>query len=229
MELTIFVISFIIGLLFVFTGEFGIGILIIVISSAIYYFVALKDDDNKQKEAEVNRINISNKLKESGFSCDKSLTFPEGNISFKVDYTNKRVAILDFNYNTINFLNFNQIIDFEVVENNETIYKGGLKRAIVGDIIAGVPGAIIGVMTRKSSSILTQCYIKIFTTNTEDSLFKIELLPYKQIESLATGSPFVTKIDTKENSDIYDRIVNFVNETSAILKNILYINSTEKK
>lgn len=59
--------------------------------------------------------------------------------------------------------NYDDIIDFELLEDGESISKGGLGRAVAGGILFGGVGAIVGGATggKKSKAICTSLMIKI--------------------------------------------------------------------
>lgn len=50
--------------------------------------------------------------------------------------------------------NYDQLVNYELIENNKTVFKssGGIKRAVVGSILAGGVGAVIGASTAKHSA-----------------------------------------------------------------------------
>lgn len=91
---------------------------------------------------------------------------------------------------------FNSIIECEIIEDNSTIMKSGLNRAIVGAAIAGTTGAIIGVATRKTTDVVNNLSIRIITNEV--------LNPHHEIK-------FVTETMNR-NSDEYKQINNDVQE-----------------
>lgn len=62
---------------------------------------------------------------------------------------------------------FSDLINFELVEDGETIVKGGLGRAVVGGILFGGVGAIVGGATggKKSKTLVNSMYIRISLNN----------------------------------------------------------------
>ncbi len=61
------------------------------------------------------------------------------------------------------YLRYDQIIDFELIEDGETITKGGLGTTVAGGIIGGMGGAIVGsvVGKKKTKPICTSLQIRI--------------------------------------------------------------------
>ncbi|MSA02948.1 DUF4428 domain-containing protein [Lactonifactor sp. BIOML-A3] len=82
----------------------------------------------------------------------------------KIDNVNKKFAILKSSkeQNPIIF-NFADLADYELVEDGETITKGGLGSAAVGGVLLGGAGAIVGSVTgkKKSASTVNRMYIRI--------------------------------------------------------------------
>ena len=62
---------------------------------------------------------------------------------------------------------YNQIVDFELLENGQTITKGGLGRAVVGGVLFGGVGAVVGGVTanRKAKGVCKSLKIKITLRN----------------------------------------------------------------
>ena len=111
-----------------------------------------------------------------------------------------RVGMLSFDDNTQTFIitkskknqdlyHYNQVVGFELLEDGETITKGGLGRAVVGGVLLGGVGAIVGGVTggKRSKGICKSLQIKITFRNSP-----------KQTEYLA----FISA-ETKTNSFIY--------------------------
>ena len=76
--------------------------------------------------------------------------------------------------------NFEDIIDFELLENGETVTKtkGGVRRAIVGGALLGGVGAVVGSVTAKKESfdIVNSLKIKITLNNTNYPTVYIPLI-----------------------------------------------------
>lgn len=82
------------------------------------------------------------------------LTIDETNHLWKLDHSN-----IIFRYN--------EIISYELLEDGETITKGGLGSAIVGGVLFGGAGAIVGgtVGKKRTKQEITEYKIKIVTKN----------------------------------------------------------------
>lgn len=60
---------------------------------------------------------------------------------------------------------FSDIVSFELLEDNDTVMKGGVGRALVGGALFGGVGAIVGSNTRKSKSVCNMLRVKITVSN----------------------------------------------------------------
>ncbi|HIT41926.1 MAG TPA: SHOCT domain-containing protein [Candidatus Caccovicinus merdipullorum] len=68
-------------------------------------------------------------------------------------------------YRTV--FSFDDLVSYEVIENGDTVSKGGLGSAIVGGALFGGVGAVVGGITggKKSKSIIKDLRIKFITQN----------------------------------------------------------------
>lgn len=73
---------------------------------------------------------------------------------------------------------FDDIVSFELIEDNDCIVKGGLGRAIVGVALLGGVGAVVGGATGKKTSkkVITKLIIKITVNDIENPVVYINLL-----------------------------------------------------
>ncbi|NMF06243.1 DUF4428 domain-containing protein [Clostridium beijerinckii] len=108
-------------------------------------------------------INTRNEKEEelSLFNSTKKI----GNIEF--DDNQRKWLVKNKNFVNKNVIpkiyNYKDIVDFELLEDGESIAKGGLGRAVAGGILFGGVGAIVGGVTggKKSKPICTSLKIKI--------------------------------------------------------------------
>ncbi|MDU1053378.1 zinc-ribbon domain-containing protein [Clostridium baratii] len=90
---------------------------------------------------------------------------------------------------------FEDISSFELIEDNDTITKGGLGRAVVGGALLGGAGAIVGGITgkRKGKKVINKLFIKITVNDFNNPVVMIKLInvPTKS-DSLAYNGAFKT-------------------------------------
>ncbi len=188
-----------------------VRIAVIVIALFVMFFMSLGTENEKTE----NNINeIDKLLKDKNFETSKNIAVSliESKKQFRIDMQNKRIAICDmYPTNKVNILKFTDIIDCEILEDNNTIMKGGVGRAIVGGALAGGVGAIVGANTRKSQNITNSLQLRIITNDISKSLYTIKLI----------------KNETKKDSIEYKRAMNFANNVYATVMSIINDNNNE--
>lgn len=99
---------------------------------------------------------------------------------------------------------YENIVDYELLEDGETKIKGGLGRAVVGGVLFGGAGAVVGGVTgnRKTKSTCESMKIKLTLKNTP-----------KQVEYINLIST-----STKKNGNIYKSCFNSAQEILSSLK-----------
>lgn len=112
-----------------------------------------------------------------------------GNI-LQVDEKTKRWRI----HSSVNIYNFHDIADFELLEDDETIVKGGgIGKTLVGGILFGGTGAVVGAVATKKErkSVCNSMKVKITLKNLQ--------LPVTYINLIETATP-------KNSSDYRDKV-----------------------
>ena len=73
---------------------------------------------------------------------------------------------------------YNQLVDFELLEDGNSIASGGLGRAAVGGMLLGGVGAVVGGVTgkKKSKATCTQLRIKLTMRDYPDPAFYIDVI-----------------------------------------------------
>ena len=121
----------------------------------------------------------------------------------------KKVGMLSFDDNTQTFIitksknnkdiyKYNQIVDFELLEDGETITKGGLGRAVAGGLLFGGVGAVVGGVTgsKKTKSVCKSMQIKITLRNTPR---QTEYLSFITTEVKTSGFIYQTSYKTAQD------------------------------
>lgn len=118
----------------------------------------------------------------TGAAVKERLAARTGNQELTVNNRGIRhIGLLSFDDNTQTFTilkrkedkatyHFNQIIDFELLENDESVTKGGLGRAVVGGMLFGGVGAVVGGVTanRRAKGVCKSLKIKISFRNSSN-------------------------------------------------------------
>lgn len=127
----------------------------------------------------------------------------------------KKVGSLSFDDNTQTFIitktkknqdlyNYNQIVDFELLEDGESITKGGLGRAVAGGLLFGGVGAIVGGVTggKKTKTICKSLQIKITFRNSPRQTDYLQFIA----------------LETKTNSFVYKTAYKSAQDTLSALQ-----------
>lgn len=118
------------------------------------------------KENAERRLKFVPTKKEGGYIWfddeNKWFALPKGTFSSKID--------------TSYIYKYEDIIDFEVLEDGTSVTKGGFGKALVGGAIFGLAGAIAGGTSKKTKQICTKLDIKITTKNIDNPVVYINLI-----------------------------------------------------
>lgn len=143
------------------------------------------------KENTERRINFTATRKQGGYIWfddeHKWFVIPTGTFSPKID-------------NSYVF-KYDEILDYEVLEDGTSITKGGFGKAIIGGAIFGLAGAIAGGTSKKTKQVCTKLQIKITTRNIDRPVNYITLI---NTEFKKEG--FIYKTVSKNVQDILSKI-----------------------
>jgi hypothetical protein len=160
---------------------------VIIIVGAIF-MVFYENSKEKEQQEKVDNIDdiLDDYMKENNISNENVFYFSENkkflgenyNIytTISIDIKQKKIYIFEYNdYDDYRdkkdilfsprIIKFEDIIECELVEDNATIQKGGIGRAVVGGAIAGGVGAVVGATTRKSKNIVSKLEVHIICNN----------------------------------------------------------------
>lgn len=162
--------------------------IVLAIASVISFFAMLLDWLGAPTEESVAKARQHKaKLSElesflSRYHPDKGFVIDEKN-GLNVAVCQKYQKLLIYQkptiFNSESFheaISFSSIVDCEVLEDNETVLKGGLGRAAIGALIAGETGAIVGATTRSSSSMVNSMCIRIITNDILNPYHPIQII-----------------------------------------------------
>jgi len=150
-------------------------------------------------------LRIKNESLNKSFNATKAIG---EYIEFDQEHKQFRIPSKIKNINPIVY-NCDDIIEFELIENGETVTSGGLGRAVAGGVILGGVGAIVGGVTgkKKSKSIIDDFKIKLLLNDFQKPTVYIELLNKKKI-----------KTNSNAYNDIYEKAQEILS-TLAVLQN----------
>jgi len=122
--------------------------------------IAYHEKDVKENAERISKFNATNKINNNIWFDDdhKWFIIPQGG--------------LDNSY----VFKYDEIINFEVLEDSITVTKGGLGKALVGGAIFGLAGAIVGGTSKRSNDVCNKLEIKITTRNHDKPVIYINLI-----------------------------------------------------
>lgn len=156
-------------------------------------------DDLKDKVKQWDERETENAKRLAQFQPTKKIgTF------FAIDENKKQFSISNGAFSLNRIYNFSDVQSFELLEDGETISKGGLGRAVVGGALFGGVGAVVGGVTggKKTKSICSKLQIKITVKDINNPIVYINLI----------------SSDTKKDSFVYKTLYNSAQEIMSILQ-----------
>lgn len=161
--------------------------------------------ERKQKELELkeqkNAIKEENKRRRTAFKKTKSfigISFDEITETFKIDS------------NYFNVFKFDELVDYNLIENGQTVVQGGvsLKRAAAGGILLGGAGMIIGGLTgkKKIEDHATEIKIEFKVKGLNEGTYEINLLSKPVKKDTLTYKGTITI--AKDIISFFDKISN---------------------
>lgn len=124
---------------------------------------------------------------------------------------------------------FDDIVEYELLEDGDTVTKGGLGRAIVGGALVGGVGAVVGGVTgkKKTKSVINNLRIKITVNDTSNPSIYINLINtptkansflYKMAYESAQEILSMFSIITQNNENQQEKITNTASVADELIK-----------
>lgn len=111
------------------------------------------------------------------------------------------------------FIKYNQIVDFELLENGGSLAKGGVGRAVVGGMLFGSTGAIVGSTTRKQKKLCESLCIKLTLKDFEEPSYYINFIE----KPVDVGSGYYKDV-VKKAQDMMSKLQLIASSMSAPVK-----------
>lgn len=165
----------------------------------------------KSKQLQQSNLQIEEHLKSNGFNIGKALH--QGKNHFLIDDVNHKVYISSNNQNGKIF-DYKDIIDFELIEDGQSLTKGTAGKAAIGALTFGVAGAIVGASMKNQKNMCTNMQLIITVDDVIDSNIVMQLIDNTWV-----------KDGIEKNSIIYKSAFEFgknVTSTLAAIKNKCY-------
>lgn len=161
---------------------------------------------------------IIEKKTQSRKDLDRFIVTQDFGTYIKFDERNKKWCIPDTLTGKLKnpiIYSFDEIIGFELLEDGDSITKGGTGRAVAGGLLFGVGGAIVGGATgkRKTKSTCTRLQIKITINNISNPNVFVNLIT----------------VETKKASMLYKSAYTSAQNIMSVLQVICENNSKEQE
>jgi len=180
--------------------------IILIIAVVIIAIIILAVQKSKQQLRDNEQL--EEKLKSNGFKIGKALH--EGKNHFLVDDENHKIYISADNQQG-KLLDYTDIIDFEIVEDGQSLVKGTGGKAAIGALTFGVAGAIVGSSMKKQKNMCTNLQLIITVNDVINSNIVMKLIDNKWV-----------KDGYDKNDIVYKSAFEFaknVTSTLAVIKN----------
>lgn len=146
------------------------------------------EKDMKENLERITNFNPSYKV--GGYiwfdDSHKWFVFPKGTFNSKI--------------NNCYIFKYEEILDFEVLEDGTSVTKGGLGKALVGGAVFGLAGAIAGGTSKKTKQVCTKLQLKVTTRSVDNPIVYLDL-----INTEFKKNSFVYKEATKSVQDILSK------------------------
>ena len=129
-----------------------------------------------------------------------------------IDESSKQIAICDYRNSNTTVINFIEIIQCEIIENNDTLYDSGIGGAIIGGVLSGGVGAIVGSNIKSNSSIVNSLQLRIVTKNINNAMFLIDSIP--------------PNVEAFRSSEAYRYAMNQTQEAFSTITSIIHHNQS---
>jgi hypothetical protein len=184
------------------------GVLIfIALLLIIGWWITYSPQAKERQKEHAKRVAIMREhLVENQIKIDKTFALSNLQKEIKFDFSHKKMIILDLLNYSIRYVEFKEILDCEIIEDNSTIMKGGIGRAVVGSVLAGGVGAVVGVGSRRSTDIVRNLSVRIITRQVSDPMIMLTFINYE-----VERSGRIYKDKFQNANELYSTIVSIIN------------------
>jgi|SRR5690625_1820924 len=148
------------------------------ISGAVFlsFFLILKglEAAGKQADEDFKRRKIQSEKITKNYNLTHNLSD-----QLSVDEDSKKWALHDEYGLVEKVYNYSDIVDFELLEDGESIAKGGIGRALVGGALFGGTGAVVGAITRKNKEYSNSIRIKITIDDLSNPVVYLDFINHR--------------------------------------------------
>lgn len=172
-------------------GSAASGFLVFLIISAVLLIIGKKRLDSPSVQPVPSSPTIERDAFTPTKKIGKYLHVDEVHKKWRVPCDKKNSAVYAFS----------DLLDFECIEDGNTISKGSVLNAAAGGLMFGTVGAIVGAGKKKTKATCTKLQVKISVNNLKMPIAYIDLLDF----------------EIKKESDIYKAALKSAEEITAVL------------
>ena len=184
-----FEVVFFLSLLFV-------AVIVLIIWAASRILLRMREKQALSRNEDYKNQVFSNLLMDK-FNIDKFEHYD--GVTFAVDTKKNRLFIGDTAQQLEKYIDYVDIIEFEVIENGKTITEN---HALAGALLFGVTGAVVGTAMKKDKNICMSMKLKIIVNDIINPNIIIELAP---------------EFGMNRSGARYAKVFNFVSEITSTL------------
>lgn len=173
-------------------------VVIIIIATPILGISSYKDKKKKDNALE-NYIDFINR---NGLNSSKKIAF-KNIVRLDIDTNKKLLGTYSYYENTSKIIKFNEVLDFEIFENGNSVVSSRTGSAVVGGLLFGGLGAVAGASgSRTISENCSNLKLKIYTNNIQYSVIMLDFL----------------EKGISKSSALYEQLTEVINEMISLLK-----------
>lgn len=173
-------------------------VVIIIIATPILGISSYKDKKKKDNALE-NYIDFINK---NGLNSSKKIAF-KNIVRLDIDTNKKLLGTYSYYENTSKIIKFNEVLDFEIFENGNSVVSSRTGSAVVGGLLFGGLGAVAGASgSRTINENCSNLKLKIYTNNIQYSVIMLDFL----------------EKGISKSSALYEQLTEVINEMISLLK-----------
>ena len=146
---------------------------IVVILIVVAVFMSLQQKEKRESAIETAK----DELKRKGFVISKEVANSENTHTIFIDGDSDKWAILCFSNSKLDIYDYKNLIEFELMEDGESIIKGRTGSAIVGGALFGAVGAVAGASRKKKvRPVCNSMWIQIIVDDLKNPQHKIPII-----------------------------------------------------
>lgn len=144
---------------------------------ALAGIIAIIITDRSQKKKRRSMASTSSGLESRGFIISKQIFAPGNALSLVADNINNKWAIISPRTSRVDILDYSDLIEYELLEDGESLVKGRVGSAIVGGMLFGGIGALAGASRKKKvKAMCNSMSVRIIVNNLDNPQYVIPII-----------------------------------------------------